>query len=142
MFEKTKIVASWDIGLQNIKVCSDKFPGENCGTCEKCIRTSLALLAIGVLDKTDAFPLNDISEDQIAKLSLRLDTDYKWTNQHQYLELIPHLEKIGRHDLVRAVEQLVKRSRKPKMTLKTKIKKFDRKYLDGRIIKLKRKMVS
>jgi hypothetical protein len=141
-FEKTKIVADWDTGLQNIKVCSDQFPGENCGTCEKCIRTSLALLALGVLDKTKAFPLNDISEDHIAKLSLRLDTDYDWTNQHQYLELIPHLAKIGRQDLVQEVEQLVERSRNPKTPLKTRIKEFDQKHLDGKLTKLKQNMFS
>ena len=139
-FEKMKIVAGWDAGLQTIKVCGDNFPGENCGTCEKCIRTSLALLALGVLDKTDAFPLNDISEDHIANFSLRLEKDYLWTNQHQYIELIPPLAKIGRQDLVRGVEQLVELSRNPKKSLKTRVWEFDQKHLDGSLTKLKKKV--
>lgn len=140
-FEKMKTVAGWDAGLQIIKVCGDNFPGENCGTCEKCIRTSLALLALGVLDKTNAFPLNDISEAHIADFSLRLDTDYDWTNQHQYLELIPHLAKIGRQDLVQAVGQLVELSRNPKKPLKTKIWEFDQKHLDGSLTKIKKQVL-
>jgi hypothetical protein len=139
-FDKMKIVAGWDAGLQIIKVCGDNFPGENCGICEKCIRTSLALLALGVLDKTDAFPLNDISEDHVADYSLRLDTDYDWTNQHQYLELIPPLADIGRQDLVRAVEQLVELSRNPKKSLKTKVWEFDQKHLDGSLTKIKKQV--
>jgi hypothetical protein len=137
-----KIVAGWDTGLQNIKVCGPNFPGENCGKCEKCIRTSLALLALGVLDKTDAFPLNDISEDDIAKRSLKPDTDHHWSNHHQYLELIPSLANIGRQDLVRAVENLVERSRNPKKPLKAKIREFDQKHLDGSLAKLKKQVFS
>jgi hypothetical protein len=49
-FEKTRLVAAWDAGLQNIKVCTRNWPGANCGECEKCLRTMLALTALNALN--------------------------------------------------------------------------------------------
>lgn len=136
-FEKTRLLADWDTALRHIKVCGPNYPGENCGVCEKCIRTELALLALGVLDKCDAFPLNEVTPDHLAEFKLRPDTRLHWTPQHQYLELIPPLEAIHRHDLVQAIRQMLRRSRPPRESLRVKAWKLDQKYLNGRLAKWK-----
>lgn len=72
--DKTKLVADWGIALNNIKVCQPNWPGENCGSCEKCIRTMLGLLSLGVLEKTRSFPENDVSETMISNIKMKRQT--------------------------------------------------------------------
>jgi hypothetical protein len=144
-FDKVRLISRWDAGLQNIKVCPPNYPGDNCGVCEKCIRTELGLLASGVLDKTRAFPLNDICADLISNLHLNED------KMQFYLELLQPLSDIGRHDLVRAIEQcrknlekkesrLKKRMRQYELGMKSKVKQFDSKYLNGYLLRFKRSL--
>jgi hypothetical protein len=141
--DKTKLVADWDVALQNIKVCQPNWPSENCGRCEKCIRTMLALLALGALNKTNAFSQNDVFEDLVSKINIKQPMmKNSYSVEDNYLELIPPLMKIGRQDLVRAIEELIERYRRPKVGLKTKIRKFDQKHLKGSLTKLKQSMFS
>ena len=143
--DKIRLIAQWDAGLQNIKVCPPNYPGENCGVCEKCVRTELGLLALGVLDKTRAFPLNDLSADLITQF--QIDED----KMQFYLELLQPLANIGRDDLVQAIEhirkklkkresKLRKKVRQYKLGVKSKVKQFDSEYLNGHLIKLKRSL--
>jgi hypothetical protein len=44
----------------------------NCGKCEKCVRTMLGLLAVGAMDKTDAFPVKDVSRELVLKSAQKL----------------------------------------------------------------------
>lgn len=46
--EKTKGISDWEVGLNNLRVCWQKPYIGNCGICEKCIRTKLNFLAMGV----------------------------------------------------------------------------------------------
>lgn len=140
--DKLRLISQWDAALQNIKVCPPNYPGDNCGICEKCIRTELGLLAVGVLNKTRAFPMNDLSANLISGLCINEDT------LQFYLEALQPLADIGRYDLVRAIEQIRKNSKKresrPKKKTKpyefdlSKIKQCVSKYLDGYLIRLKR----
>jgi hypothetical protein len=144
--DKTKLVAGWNVALQNIRVCQPNWPGENCGQCEKCVRTMLALLALGVLDKTESFSKNDVSADMISRISISkpaLSNSYSY--EQNYIELIPALKEKGRYDLVRAIEQLIERYRNsinPKISLKAKIRKFDREHLKGSLTKIKQSIFS
>ncbi len=98
--DKTRLVADWNAGLQNIKVCPANWPGKNCGRCEKCIRTMLALIALGRLEKTHAFPYDDLSEDEVSNVRIeRQQTAHSYSVEYDYLELIPHLITRGRNDL-------------------------------------------
>ena len=139
--DKTKLVADWDVALQNIKVCQPNWPSENCGRCEKCVRTMLALLALGALKRTKAFPQDDVFEDLVSKVNIKRPImKNSYSVEDNYLELIPALMKIGRKDLVQAIEQLIERYYnpiKPKVSLQTKIWQFDQKYLKGSLTKLK-----
>jgi hypothetical protein len=101
--EKLRIVADWDVAFQNFRVCLANVPDRlNCGKCEKCIRTMTELLAIGALDKTNAFVENDIKPEQLAQFDI--------TIRHRdsfYQEMISPLKKQGRDDLVNTIHKML-----------------------------------
>jgi len=137
---KTRVVTNWDVGLQSIRVCNKTQyyqPGKlNCGDCEKCVRTMLALLAVGVLNRTRAFPINDISEEQAA--AVWINDPYE---ESCYRDLIEPLTDNGRLDLVRGIKRAINRYH-GKVDLKTRIAGFDRNYLGGNLRKVRRLMLS
>ena len=148
--DKVKLIADWDVGLQSIRVCnqisvwdagSQSFrernplePGEiNCGKCNKCVVTMLALLVAGALHKASTFPNNDISEDLI--LSSFSPNDQ---NNCEFVDLIAPLAEIGRDDLARAIEHKMAAYLNRESGLKAWAKRFDRKYLRGNLAGFKR----
>lgn len=94
-FAKTAVVAGWPEGLRHVNVCvSPDAAGENCGRCEKCLRTMLALTALGKLKTATVFPLRELRGQDIA--------DLKIENAYQascYRDLIVPLSDQGRSDL-------------------------------------------
>jgi len=53
--EKVRDLATWPTALAALRVCPTRLEdGANCGRCEKCLRTRLELLAVGI-DETSAF---------------------------------------------------------------------------------------
>jgi hypothetical protein len=73
-FEKTSLVASSSEALRLLRVCnrSHRAPGAgvNCGRCEKCLRTMVALRALGVLEACQTFPMRlelDLIPDVLAE---------------------------------------------------------------------------
>ena len=139
-FGKTKLIADWDVALQHLRVCNmyKKYKAEmlNCGLCEKCIRTMLALLSLDVLEKSRSFPFQDVSAELVKK-GVLIKNPYVVS---YYRELIMPLAEKGRHDLVVSIEQKLseynKRQRMDK--LKKRIKRFDNKYLYGSLVRSKR----
>ncbi len=149
-FEKTKLVAGWDLALQHLRVCnrSELYQPDmlNCGNCEKCIRTMLSLLALGVLEKTRAFPIHDINASLIDTVVQIQQNTYPL-----YGELIAPLTEVGRHDLVLAIERKIAEYQEPQWKKELKRKKnswkkktleevaeFDSKNLYGSLMKIKR----
>ena len=46
--DKINAVAGWPVAADNLRVCwRNSDPSQNCGICEKCIRTALGFLANG-----------------------------------------------------------------------------------------------
>lgn len=73
--ERAAFIKNWCTGLENLRVCwrnSDK--SKNCGICEKCIRTKLNLLAVGV-SHTPSMP-SDITLDELADKNLSIPQKY------------------------------------------------------------------
>jgi len=135
--DKTKLIAGWDLGLQRIRVCNSPEPGIlNCGKCSKCVVTMLAILAVGKLDQTRAFPDDDLSEELISRMPVN-DVTFPFLP-----ELIAPLAEKGRHDLARAVEYRIDKYRKDlnrdKNGWKNKIRKLDRQYLNSNLAMFKR----
>ena len=57
--DKVRLLLDWPAALAGMRVCNETraYSAErlNCGVCEKCMRTRLALLALGALDRATAF---------------------------------------------------------------------------------------
>jgi hypothetical protein len=136
---KTKVVADWEVAFQNVRVCnkieSYRRGMLNCGRCEKCIRTMLALIALGVLNRTRAFPLDDVSES-VAR-SVWINDVYE---ESCYRELLVPLAEKGRGDLVNGVNRAIDRHHR-KVDWKTRIARVDRTYLKGNLSRLKRSIL-
>jgi hypothetical protein len=141
-FAKTRLISDWDVALQHLRVCNHFKSYQkgilNCGKCEKCVRTMLALLASRSLEKASAFPTREVTAELIgAAVQLAPNTI------PLYIELIPPLKEIGRSDLVHAIERkmvdLHKSQKREKWRSRTiePVKEFDRKYLNCNIRKLK-----
>jgi hypothetical protein len=130
-FERIKLIADWEPAIKHLRICNQyRRYGEemfNCGRCEKCVRTMLALLSLGVLEKTDAFPTKDVLPDMLRNVNRR-------TYPH-YVDLLAPLSTRGRADLVDAINRKLAECDKREKTdrLKTRIKEFDSKYFKGKI---------
>ena len=62
---RANIIKNWQVGLENLRVCwrnNDK--SKNCGHCEKCIRTKMNFMAVGIAH-LPSMP-NDLSNTQIS----------------------------------------------------------------------------
>jgi len=136
---KTRLLADWDVALQNLRVCnkSEYYRSDrlNCGECEKCVRTMLALLVVGALKRACTFPQTDVSEELLSQTRLS-DKVYPF-----YQELILPLQEIGRADLARCIERKLSPYR-VEVGWKKRLAGFDRKYLNGNLIRLKRTLLS
>jgi hypothetical protein len=55
-FGKVRAIAASDLALQSLRVCHNDCSRMNCGTCEKCVRTMLALRLCGSLERATTFP--------------------------------------------------------------------------------------
>jgi len=132
---KTKLVSEWDVALQNIKVCGPNYPGENCGQCEKCIRTMLALMAVGKLDETKAFP-HQVTAEMISR-RVKIGDNPRVL---MYSEMIPALTAKGRHDLVRVINRKIREfhyGESPSRRWRRAMRAFDQRYLNGSLTKAK-----
>jgi hypothetical protein len=102
---KTRLVADWPIALDRLRVCNKvaayRHGALNCGRCEKCIRTQLALLCLGVLDRTRAFQIVDLSESAVG------GAIFSASAHRSYEEFIEPLRSIGRPDLARLAARKV-----------------------------------
>jgi 7-cyano-7-deazaguanine synthase in queuosine biosynthesis len=104
--EKIKLISEWPTGLQNIFTCEGAVSGENnCGKCEKCIRTMTVLATLDKL-KHSSFPVDDVSPELLKTLDEydMINTKRKLYNYEQY---IPLLKDSGRHDLVKTLNQVI-----------------------------------
>jgi hypothetical protein len=101
--QKVEALRDWPMALDHMYVCtSNTSKGENCGTCEKCVRTRLHLLVAGVLPDAGAFAGGDVSEDEVR--AVRIQSEYA---RICFEEALPRLRQLGRRDLVSAVERVV-----------------------------------
>ena len=136
--DKIKLVADWDLALKHLRVCNRYKQYQegrfNCGRCEKCVRTMLGLLAVGALNKTDAFPVKDVSCELVQACSNKLHN--LSLLKPVYQEIIPELERQNRHDLAAAVRKMLDPPKKH--VWKKKIAQFDKKFLNSELANLKK----
>lgn len=106
-----------DDALAVLEVClrlSPGAPGEvsevsevNCGRCKKCLRTRLAFLALGALPRAATFPHGDLRPGDFRHLTTPGSSAAAF-----FRDLEPALEAVGRHDLVRAIRAVIRRSQR------------------------------
>jgi hypothetical protein len=134
--EKLKLLADWPAGLNNMRVCNKQEqyqPGRfNCGECEKCLRTMLGLIAAGALEKTSAFPVRDLTAEQVASRIAIWETVEPF-----YRELVEPLRTIGRDDLARIIDRALSAYRGEE-GFAGRFRRFDRVHLNGSLRALKR----
>jgi hypothetical protein len=66
--EKTAYIAQFPLAMESLRVCWLSDSGENCGNCEKCIRTMLTLELLGMLECCSTFKTKHVDLDQVARL--------------------------------------------------------------------------
>lgn len=101
--EKVRRIADWEPARSIVQPCWQRSrrlaDGRlNCGRCEKCLRTMLALLILGKLGECPAFEETDVEPSWLRRVKLPSELKLKLL-----LQLEGPLARIGRHDLVRAL---------------------------------------
>jgi len=138
--EKTRLLAGWDVALNHMRVCnkSETYRADqlNCGRCEKCLRTKLALISVGALSRSRAFADDDVSEEAAAEIAI--GDQYVASC---YPELVRPLRSAGREDLARGIERALARYR-GETGLFGPLKRLDRAYFNDGIRKIKRHIAS
>jgi hypothetical protein len=142
--ERVASVAQWNDILPHLLVCAEGplEPGLlNCGRCEKCLRTMIALLLADGLRRPGPFPENDVDPARLEKLTLAPKIVTFWEN------FLPALRRRGRDDLARTVERLVAEGRRRAdwihdLGWKGRLRRLDRRILGGRLLQARRRLSS
>jgi len=141
--EKTAEIARWPAALEALYVCTGgpfEVTALNCGTCEKCIRTRIALRLAGIEDPP-SFPAGGVSGADVDALppipSSRRLSYYWW-------ELLDALRASGQLELTEAIGRMIERQRRADAWSadrgwKGALRRFDRKFLAGSALKARRR---
>ncbi len=101
---KSVTVAASDLAMQNLRVCWSNQSDQNCGHCEKCLRTLADMDILGALDRCVTFPPGSYRPEALARLRLR--NPYERRNMAQ---LALYAERRGRPDITRAIGRAIRR---------------------------------
>ena len=97
----------------------------------------LELLALKMLDRTDAFPKDDVTENDIRN-SVVIENSFM---EDCYIELLSPLAEQGRLDLVKAIRERIAIYH-GKVPLRQRIGEMDRRFLGGNLKKLMRMVIA
>lgn len=142
--DKMRLVAGWDLGYQNIRTCnrSELYrPGFlNCGECWKCVSARLAFMALGVSEKTKAFPDIPLTRELLDSVMELYGATICF-----YDELPGPLRKHGHEVLARTIEEKIEAYEKRNEVdafraavthfVRDRIQRFDQKHLKGKLKK-------
>ncbi|HEX4935978.1 MAG TPA: hypothetical protein VFV33_22515, partial [Gemmatimonadaceae bacterium] len=105
--EKTAYVARSPVAMQHLRVCWQSDDGGNCGACNTCYRTMLALEALGALAQCATFDRRALDLRQAARIFCRHDYDVR-----QFGYVLALARARGREDIAAAVEHSLRASRR------------------------------
>jgi hypothetical protein len=124
--EKTRLVADWGVPLRYLRVCNRYARyaqgALNCGECEKCVRTKLALLVLDKLPDAGVFSNPDVTPDLVER-RVRISTDY---TEACYRELVEPLVERGHREIARMVKRKLGQRLRGKPSLYTRLRKLSR----------------
>jgi hypothetical protein len=138
--EKIEMIADWDEALAVVEPCHQievrDDDAVNCGRCEKCVRTMLALLALGRLHAAPAFPVHDLAPEALDVVKIRRHFAAAF-----YSQCLPLLEARGRDDLARPLRRKIAdyhtlEAWKQDLGWKGRLRRLDRRLLNGRLVAL------
>jgi len=97
-FEKLAFLVRFPLAIETLHVCWQERSAGNCGRCEKCLRTLIALEVLGVRDRATTFPREPLDLSRLAEV---------WKDQplfvRMYAQLKDHAARAGRTDIVAAI---------------------------------------
>lgn len=103
--DKVRLLSGWPAAMAVMRPCLNIHLPErgriNCGSCEKCLRTMLALVALGSLSRAAAFDADDVTAGQLRNLDLASG------RIAGFVEVIEPLRAAGRNDLAAALESAI-----------------------------------
>jgi len=102
---KVACIAQSPIALRHLRVCWQSQSGQNCGACEKCLRTMVALELAGALARCEAFPAERRALQPLGRLHL-----YDSVRFRGWRRLAAAAANTGRHDLARRIDKAISRS--------------------------------
>lgn len=97
----------------------------------------LELLALKLLNRTDAFPTHDVTENDIRR-AVVIENSFM---EDCYIELLSPLAEQGRLDLVRAIRKKIAIYH-GKVPLRQRIADMDRRFLAGNLKRLMRMVIA
>lgn len=109
--QKTEAVAQSEVAMRALYVCWHPTPsGENCGACEKCLRTMISLELIGMLDRCATFPAEGLTPKRLKRMHTRRTRRVSF---YMFFEDTRDLAvKRDRWDLVEALDRVLKRAQR------------------------------
>lgn len=107
--EKIESIAGCAPALRALHVCYESESDENCGHCNKCQRTMLALDICGALARCDAFPEKTIDLRRVARFDCSHPFDFRELQDIRKLAVAK-----GRADAARAIDRSFARTRRRK----------------------------
>jgi hypothetical protein len=106
-FQKVEYLAGLEGPLDALHVCWKQESDENCGRCEKCLRTMIMLEVAGALGRARTFPDRSLDLDLVSRILLKRDRSY----DTYYREVSRWALRRGRVDIHRAIESCNRASR-------------------------------
>ncbi|WP_316976721.1 hypothetical protein [Shumkonia mesophila] len=94
---KVRRLAASDIALATLRVCYGDTPDINCGRCEKCLRTLMALRLCGAVGRAKTFP-RAVALSEIHALIVPPHV------RHHYVALQEEARRVGDSEVVEATE--------------------------------------
>ena len=101
---KIDFLSPFDVALNHLHVCWQDFSDRNCGVCEKCFRTLLALDMAGVRERARTFPAGTFSVDRLRDVW----KDHKLLRP-MYREMRDRGLALGRSDVVTVIDECLSR---------------------------------
>lgn len=140
--DKMALVAGWDLGFQNIRTCNNSHLYQqdhlSCGRCFKCVSAMLAFMALGVLEKTRAFPPEKLTPE-LCDSVIMIDK----STICFYDELPRLLREKGHSDLAKVIEKKISdyEDQQARFALNQGLreiaKRIDHKLLNGALLRYK-----
>ena len=144
--EKAAAVGGWREALEALYVCeAGPFDGDaiNCGSCEKCVRTRVALLLGAGIEEPPTFPRGSVNASAIEAMPLLAGfrrQSYYWE------ELGDAARRAGRTELAAAIERMIDRRREvdawaERRGWKGRLRRLDERYLGSALLRARRRWI-